>query len=106
VRVAARRSFWAWGLESDEPTPEQRREMAQRLSQQYGVALEAPPSPTDADLALRRPRLKPPRSLAPLCSTDTHDRTVHSYGRGFQDRVRAFNRQFLNPPDVVAHPRN
>jgi len=104
--VAARRSFWAWGLESDEPTLEQRREMALRLSNQYGVALEVQPAPTDADLALRRPRVKPPRSLAPFCSMDTHDRAVHSYGRGFRDRVRAFNRQFPNPPDVVAYPRN
>ncbi|MEK7806239.1 MAG: FAD-binding oxidoreductase [Chloroflexota bacterium] len=102
----ARRSFWAWGLESDEPTIEARREMAQRVSKQYGVPLDVAPAPTAADLDLRRPRLSPPKSMQPICSTDTHDRAAHSYGRGFRDRVRAFNREFPNPPDVVARPRN
>ena len=102
----ARRSFWAWGLESEEPTIEARREMARRLSKQYGVPLEVAPAPTSADLDLRRPRLSPPKSMLPFCSTDTHDRAAHSYGKGFRDRVRAFNREFPNPPDVVARPRN
>ena len=34
----SRRSFWAWGLEQDEPTEQQVREAAARLSQRYGVA--------------------------------------------------------------------
>ena len=99
-----RRSFWAWGMESDEPTVEQRRQLAESLSQAYGVSLEVPPVPTTADLDLRKPRVTPPSPLAAICSTDTHDRAVHSYGRSFRDRIRAFNRQFPNPPDVVAYP--
>ena len=102
----ARRSFWAWGMESDEPTMEQRRAVAASLSQRYGVAIEAVPAPTETDLDLRKPRISPPATLAPFCSTDTHDRAVHHYGRNLRDRVRAFNRQFPNPPDVVAHPRS
>ena len=102
----ARRSFWAWGMESDEPTMQQRRERAAALSKQYGIALEAVPAPTDADLDLRKPRIMAPSSLSSICSTDTHDRAVHSYGRSFVDRIRAFNRQFPNPPDIVARPRN
>ena len=102
----ARKSFWAWGLESDEPTMEQMREMADKVSQQYGVSLEAVAPPKLAELDLRRPRISIPASVAQFCSTETHDRAVHSYGRGFRDRIRAFNRQFPNPPDVVAYPRN
>ncbi len=102
----ARKSFWAWGLESDEPTMQQMRDMAAAVSQRYGVNLEAAAPPELEDLELRRPRISPPSSLAPFCSTDTHSRAVHSYGRGFRDRIRAFNRQFPNPPDVVAYPRN
>ena len=102
----SRRSFWAWGMESDEPTPEQMREAAARLSQQYGVPLDPVSPPALAGLNLRKPRITPPPAVAPFCSTDTHDRAVHSYGRGFRDRVRAFNGQFPNPPDIVAHPRN
>ena len=102
----ARKSFWAWGRESDEPTVEQVSEAAARLSKQYGRPIETVPAPTLANLSLRKPRITPPASVASFCSTDTHDRAVHSYGRGFRDRVRAFNGQFPNPPDVVAYPRN
>ena len=102
----ARRSFWAWGLESDEPTVEQVRETATRLSKQYGVPMEAAPPPRLADLNLRQPRITPPASVSIFCSTDTHDRAAHSYGQGFRDRVRAFSGHFPNPPDVVAYPHN
>ncbi|HIN04863.1 MAG TPA: FAD-binding oxidoreductase [Dehalococcoidia bacterium] len=102
----AKKSFWAWGLESEEPTVEQMREMAVKVSRQYGVNLEAVAPPKLAELSLRKPRISPPASITEFCSTDTHDRAVRSYGRGFRDRIRAFNRQFPNPPDVVAFPRN
>src|SRR5918992_4561115 len=101
-----RRSFWAWGLESQEPTLEQRQAMAESLSRKYGVTVAVPPTPTAADLNLRQPRIMPPSALAAFCSTDTHDRAVHTYGRNFKDRVRAFNREFPNPTDVVAYPHN
>ena len=101
-----RRSFWAWGRESDEPTPEQRNEMAAAMSRKYGVSLESPPMPTLERLDLRYPRVTPPSGLAEICSTDDHDRALHSYGRSFRDRVRAFNCDFPNPIDVVAYPRN
>ncbi len=102
----ARRSFWAWGLESDEPTVEQVRETAARLSRQYGTTVEAASVPRLADLDLRKPRIAAPASVASFCSTNAHDRAGHSYGRGFRDRVRAFNGHFPNPPDLVAYPRN
>ena len=43
----SRRSFWAWGMEQDEPTADQVHEAAARLSQRYGVEVEAamPPKP-------------------------------------------------------------
>ena len=100
----SRRSFWAWGLEQDEPTELQVREAAARLSQRYGVAVEPSMPPRSQDLQLRPPRISPPTSLAPICSTDDHDRAVHTYGRSFRDRIRAYNLQFPNPPDIVAHP--
>ena len=101
-----RRSFWAWGMEADEPTEAQRRELAVTLSRKYNVAIDIPPVPASSDLALRPSRIPIPGSLAAICSTDTHDRAVHTYGRNFEDRIRAFNLQFPNPPDVVAYPSN
>ena len=100
----SRRSFWAWGLEQDEPTEQQIREAAARLSQRYGVPVEPVTPPRAEDLRLRAPRISPPSSLAAICVTDDHDRAVHTYGRSFRDRIRAYNLQFPNPPDVVARP--
>ena len=100
----SRRSFWAWGLEQDEPTEQQVREAAARLSQRYGVNVDPVMPPRAENLSLRAPRISPPASLAAICATDDHDRAVHTYGRSFRDRIRAYNLQFPNPPDVVAHP--
>ena len=99
-----RKSFWAWGMEADEPTEAHRRELAAALSAKYGGSIDVPPVPSSADLDLRPPRITVPGSLASICTTDTHDRAVHTYGRNFEDRIRAFNLQFPNPPDVVAYP--
>ena len=102
-----RRSFWAWGMESDEPTEAQRQELSASLSAKYGVAGRCPSSPLQ-----QRPRTEKTQDhrfrvrWPEICSTDTHDRAVHTYGRSFRDRIRAFNLWFPNPPDVVAYPRN
>ena len=100
----SRRSFWAWGLERDEPGAEQVREAAARLSRRYGVEVAPVVPPRSADLRLRPPRIRPPASLAAICATDDHDRAAHTYGRSFRDRIRAYNLQFPNPPDIVARP--
>ncbi|MDY7100656.1 MAG: FAD-binding oxidoreductase [Actinomycetota bacterium] len=99
-----RRSFWGWGLASDEPTQEDRDRLASQLAERYGVAVEARPVPTIDEISLRAPRLEPPDSLAAVCSTETWDRAEHTYGQSFPDRHRAFNRDFTDPPDVVAFP--
>ena len=100
-----RRSYWGWGLESDEPTEEQRRSMAARLSERHGVTLTPPPLPSIERVSLRAPRIKPPEKLADICTTDTHERAGHAYGKSFIDGMRAVNNEFPNPPDVVAFPR-
>jgi len=48
----SRRSFWAWGLEQDEPTQQQVREAPARLSQRHGVAAEPV-------LCLQQPEIAP-----------------------------------------------
>ncbi len=103
--MAARRSFWAWGLESDEPTEQQRQETAARLSKRWGREITAPPIPRIEAIQLRAPRLAIPSALAAFCTTETHDRAGHSYGKSYRDVVRAVRGEFPNPPDVVAYPR-
>ena len=102
----AKRSFWAWGHESDEPTARQMKTAAGELANRYQVDLTPVVPPKSGSLSLRKPRIIPPSSLAAICISDDHDRAVHAYGRSFRDRIRAFNLDFPNPPDVVARPRN
>ena len=99
-----RRSFWAWCLESEEPTRQQRDELASRLSERAGTEIVAKPVPKLDDATLRPPRVTIPDALAAWCTTGTWERAFHSHGAHFTDRTRAFALEFPNPPDVVAHP--
>ena len=98
-----RRSFWTWGLQTDEPTDAQRAERAAELSARFGAQIVAPPIPKADDLSLRKPRIRVPDSLADFCFTDNYERALHSYSA--DDRGPAVFGHFPNPPDVVAHPR-
>jgi alkyldihydroxyacetonephosphate synthase len=81
--------------------------MARRMAERFGVSeLALTPPPTEAELALRAPRISPPGSLGEICSSSAYDRAGHSYGKGFRDLVRAFRRDYANPPDLVAFPRS
>lgn len=101
-----RRSYWGWGLESDEPNDEQRKAAAERLAARFGRAFELPDRPNLDRVDLREPRIRPPAELAAICSTDRHERAAHSYGKSFRDRLRAFRGEFPNPTDIVAFPRS
>ena len=52
----AKRSFWAWGHESDEPTAEQMKTAADELSKRYSVNLD-PVSPPKIGRASCRERV-------------------------------------------------
>ncbi|MGH7933024.1 MAG: FAD-binding oxidoreductase [Candidatus Binataceae bacterium] len=102
-----RRKFWGWGYEDQGPNAEQQKRMAERMAKRYGLGeITITPPPTEKELNLRTPRIKPPDSLASICSTSVYDRAGHTYGRGFRDLVRAFRRDYPNPFDVVAFPRD
>ncbi len=104
--MSERRSFWAWGLESEVPTDAQRAARAEQLSRQFGTPISAVPVPDLADADLRAPRLAIPGALSGWCTTETWERAFHSHGAHFTDRTDAFNLRFPNPTDVVAHPRD
>lgn len=97
-----RRSLWMYGLESEEPSYEQRRTFAKQLSASIGVELEAPRIPTADKLELRAPRIQIPAAVADFCFTDNYERAYHAYGAYRDAAVRG---EYPNPPDVVAHPR-
>ena len=101
-----RRSFWAWGMESREPTPARREAAARAMSERFGVSLNAAQPPSLDQIDLRPPRITPPGSLAAIATTDTYERAFDAYGHSFRDRVRKFAGEFPNPPDVIAYPRD
>ena len=97
------RKFWGWGYEGEGPTAEQQGRIAALLGARFGIdPPTALPPPRIDEIALRAPRVAPPAALAALCSTAPLDRAGHTYGKSFRDVVRAFARDFANPPDVVA----
>jgi len=61
-----------------------------------------PPSRDELDLA--PPRLVPPQHLAEWCRLDDVARAGHTYGKSFRDVVRALDRRWDRPPDVVVTP--
>ena len=102
----ARRSFWAWCLESEEPTAAERADLARSLSERSGLSIIPQPVPDLADAELRSPRITVPDAVAAWCTTDTWERAFHAHGAHLTDRIRAFHLEFPSPPDVVAHPRD
>lgn len=102
-----RRKFWGWGYEFDGPNADQRQAIAEAFAARFRTGPLAIVEPPRVDeIELRRPRLSPPATLASLCSQAPEDRAAHTYGKGFRDVVRAFRRDYSNPPDVVAFPRS
>lgn len=102
LKTKPRRSIWMFGLESEEPTEQQRREYARQLSERWGQPVELPPIPRVEDLQLRPPRIKPPARIAEFSFTDNYERALHTKG----DRLEEIRGVFRNPPDLVVHPRD
>ncbi|HYX50104.1 MAG TPA: hypothetical protein VE843_10205, partial [Ktedonobacteraceae bacterium] len=102
-----RRKFWGWGYEGDSLSPDEVTWLESWLAKQFGVSqFEVTPPPTVEEISLRPSRLNIPASLQPICTTEQYERLLHSYGCSFPDSVRTFARDFSNPPDVIAFPRN
>src|SRR5664279_2409254 len=105
--VPRRLKHWGWGYEDEQPSHDEIRAAAAYIAEHIGFGSTEPERPVPlSELSLPAPRLIPPASLARICSTETYDRALHSYGRSYRDVLRAFRGQFDHPPDVVAHPRD
>ena len=102
-----RRKFWGWGYEGDVIPPEEMRWLEGKWAKQFKVSqFERTPPPTEEEIRLRPCRLTIPARLRDMCTTEQYERLFHSYGSSFLDSVRIFARDFPNPPDVIAYPRN
>jgi alkyldihydroxyacetonephosphate synthase len=106
VKGAAQRRFWGWGLEGAGPSPDQIAGIARALGARFpGAELRSRPPPVLEEIVLPAPRVAPPPVLANLCSSAPYERAGHCYGKSFRDVVRAYDRRFEHPPDLVAFPR-
>ena len=102
-----RLKFWGWGQESEQLSGEEIARLERAYAARFGVArFEALPVPRAEEIELRAPRVRAPGSLADICSVDHYQRLLHSYGKSFYDSAKVFARDFSNPPDVIAFPRN
>ena len=45
MATADRKSFWAWCMESEEPTDAERTEFARNISERFGTSVTAKPVP-------------------------------------------------------------
>jgi alkyldihydroxyacetonephosphate synthase len=102
-----KRRFWGWGVEGAGPNREQQEKMGRTVAERFGAEPRTPIEPPTIDeLDLREPRIAPPDALAQLCTTDAEERAGHTYGKSFRDVWRGLQRDFSQPPDVVAIPQS
>ena len=105
---ARRRSFFGWGYEDEAVPAEELGWFERAWSQLFHVdGFDPAPMPRQSEITLRTPRVLPPPALRAFCTTDKYDRLLHCYGRSVHDLARMIHRRdFTNPPDAVAYPRN
>ncbi|MFO1319329.1 MAG: FAD-binding oxidoreductase [Burkholderiales bacterium] len=97
--------FWGWGTTDEGASAEERDALKGLFAKRFGLTSFDEIAPPRADeIPLRPARLKAPATLSSLFSDSVEDRLVHSYGKSYPDSVRAFARQFPNPPDLIARP--
>ena len=105
--VPARLKFWGWGRESETLNAGELSALESVYARLFGVSdFSVEPTPKADEIELRAPRVSPPPGLAAIVSADHYERLLHSYGRSFYDSARIFSRDFSNPPDAIAFPRN
>ncbi|MFE6097474.1 FAD-binding oxidoreductase [Streptomyces massasporeus] len=95
------RSWWGWGYTDSHPGDAECVAMGALLP---GTLARPLPIPRVADLAIARPGVAPPSSLAHLVSTDPEERAAHAMGKAYRDIIRALRGRPGRIPDLVAHP--
>jgi alkyldihydroxyacetonephosphate synthase len=101
-----RYKFWGWGKIGEGIAQPDRETLESQIRSRLGAGDGARvPPPRVEEIALAPSRLAIPRSLAHALTADPEERLIHSYGKSYPDSVRAFDREFRRPPDLVAFPQ-
>jgi alkyldihydroxyacetonephosphate synthase len=99
--------FWGWGREGEGPDAVATQKIAAALARRFGMEkVDVIPPPRIEELDLRAPRVERPEALRSMLTDDASERARHTFGRSYRDLVRAFRRDFREPPDWVAFPQN
>ncbi len=103
-----RRSFFGWGYEGEPVSAQELGWFERAWSQLFQVdRFEPAPLPRAEEISLRAPRVLLPAVFAAFCTDAKYDRLLHCYGRSVHDLARMIHRRdFSNPPDAVAYPRD
>jgi alkyldihydroxyacetonephosphate synthase len=106
MTTTRRRKHWGWGLEDEQPSPQEVRAAAGGLATHLGFPPQEVEDPVELDaVALPEPQIEPPAALASICSANAHERASHALGKSYSDIVKGFRGRFDHPPDFVAYPR-
>lgn len=104
MHQAPERRFWGWGYEEQGLTRAEQLALAGRVAPLVGEVRQPIEPPSRSEVHLPEPRLTPPGAIARWCRSDPVSRAGHTYGKSFRDVVRALERRWERPPDVVASP--
>ncbi|MFC8966046.1 FAD-binding oxidoreductase [Streptomyces sp. NPDC057094] len=95
------RSWWGWGYVDAHPDDAECLALGALLP---GTLARPLPIPQVSDLAVGRPAVTPPPSLAHLVNADPDVRAAHAMGKAYRDVVRALRGRPGRIPDLVARP--
>ena len=96
--------FYGWGYEGDGLSESEKAHLFRFVLDRLGAEPRLALPPKASDIALRAPRISAPAALSSVLTYDPYERLLHAYGKSYPETVRAFARDFANPPDLVALP--
>lgn len=99
--------YWGWGYADDGLSADQTTALLKTFADGFDIQPTTDGKrPEIADISLAAPRLTPPASLAKICTSEAHERILHSFGQSQPDSIRTFARDYAHAPDVVAYPES
>jgi alkyldihydroxyacetonephosphate synthase len=101
-----RLKHWGWGYEDQSRTAAQLAEAAAGIRERFGFGSEARAAVPLEEVEVRAPRLKAPEAFGDLFTDAKYERVSRALGKAYRDIVRGFRGEFVNPPDLVALPRD
>src|SRR5579872_6016076 len=87
-----RLKFYGWGREGEGLDDAERARLFRFVAEKLGAEPRATMAPQASEIALKRPRISPPGSLANVLTQDPYERLLHTYGKSYPETVRAFAR--------------